>query len=795
MLHAHLKAHNEKKGKGKKGAGEAAKPGGKGKRKGQEDCGKEVQGNGVSAPAAAASAAARAVAADPAAPVPDFYCVVCELQCPHELQYKEHCEGKKHRRRVQEKEAAAKELAERGHSTALSTEDILDGAPDFQGWLLKSRRQEGERAEDEPTSACTAAAATAANAPGMPVFDRRWFELRGTFLVYRLSNEEGQPSKGIVNLQNVTVARWQPTLDAGEASPSRDDASAGAEDFERLTETSSAPPTPMGMTPLGRPIGQSPCGGPAAGRPPLWASHISPLTPAPPGAVGGDAFRNLHTDPHAAAGRGFSPAATAAAPSPPRPLQPSGSAHSLPVQHPGSAHSLPAAQKGMPPSLSLGDGHAAARLYRLQSQRSGVLLHTPGTGRPEYWGLVLSGGGLSRVITLCMESELELESWERKIEDAVRRAEEADREAELAEFAEDVAEGRCFFERDADGSPLPPRSRKDHSPNSPAAAVRRPTLMDFELLTVVGRGSFGKVLKVQRRGDDRMYAMKVIAKQAVLKDKIADKVRSERQSLAATDHPFVAGLHYAFQSESKLFLVMSFYPGGDLRFHLRCRQRFREDGVAFYGAQMVLALAYLHGRKILYRDLKPANIVLGSDGYAVLTDFGMAKRVRSMRANSFCGTDVYMAPEVVREQEYCEAVDWWSLGIVLYELAVGKPPFWHDCPTDLYDLITDTDVRYPGTLTPELLSLLKELLHKNPDERLTDPIAMLRRPFFSGIDPQMLLDRKLRPPIIPNMSKGDTRYFDAKYTRERPQITKCRPLPKKQDEAFHGFSFPRLSVS
>ncbi|WVY91282.1 hypothetical protein V8G54_036796 [Vigna mungo] len=196
---------------------------------------------------------------------------------------------------------------------------------------------------------------------------------------------------------------------------------------------------------------------------------------------------------------------------------------------------------------------------------------------------------------------------------------------------------------------------------------------DFELLKVVGQGAFGKVYQVRRAGTSEIYAMKVMRKDKIIERNHAEYVKSERDILTKVDNPFVVRLRYAFQTKYRLYLVLDFVNGGHLFFQLYHQGLFREDLARFYAAEIICAVSYLHANDVMHRDLKPENILLDADGHAVLTDFGLAKQFNGTeRSNSMCGTVEYMAPEIVMGKGHDKAADWWSVGILLYEMLTGK---------------------------------------------------------------------------------------------------------------------------
>eukprot|EP01102_Stenamoeba_stenopodia_P008101 TRINITY_DN2301_c0_g1_i3.p1 TRINITY_DN2301_c0_g1~~TRINITY_DN2301_c0_g1_i3.p1 ORF type:complete len:296 (-),score=67.21 TRINITY_DN2301_c0_g1_i3:548-1435(-) len=194
---------------------------------------------------------------------------------------------------------------------------------------------------------------------------------------------------------------------------------------------------------------------------------------------------------------------------------------------------------------------------------------------------------------------------------------------------------------------------------------------DFELLTVIGKGSFGKVLQVRKKDTGKIYAMKVLRKEAIVQRKQVAHTKAEKSILAKIQHPFIVGLHYAFQTEEKLYMVLDFVNGGELFFHLKREGKFSEQRVRIYAAEIACALSHLHSFGIVYRDLKPENILLDSEGHICITDFGLSKEIQSEDTHTFCGTPEYLAPEILKGQGHGTPVDWWSLGTLIYEMLTG----------------------------------------------------------------------------------------------------------------------------
>jgi RAC serine/threonine-protein kinase len=276
------------------------------------------------------------------------------------------------------------------------------------------------------------------------------------------------------------------------------------------------------------------------------------------------------------------------------------------------------------------------------------------------------------------------------------------------------------------------------------------TLDDFEYLKVLGKGTYGKVILCREKATGQLYAIKVLKKETIIaKDEVAHTL-TENRVLRTTSHPFLISLKYSFQTSERLCFVMEYVNGGELYFHLSRERVFTEDRARFYAAEILLALKYLHSQGIIYRDLKLENLLLDKDGHMKIADFGLCKEQISYgtTTGTFCGTPEYLAPEVLEDSNYGRAVDWWGLGVVMYEMMVGRLPFYSLNSDELFELILMEEVRFPRTLSPEAKSLLSGLLVKDPTRRLgggpEDANEIMMHPFFLGVDWQLLLERKVR---------------------------------------------------
>ncbi|CAM4725365.1 unnamed protein product [Leuciscus chuanchicus] len=320
----------------------------------------------------------------------------------------------------------------------------------------------------------------------------------------------------------------------------------------------------------------------------------------------------------------------------------------------------------------------------------------------------------------------------------------------------------------------------------------------FELLKVLGQGSYGKVFLVRKiKGSDtgQLYAMKVLKKATL---KVRDRVRSkmERDILAEVNHPFIVKLHYAFQTEGKLYLILDFLRGGDLFTRLSKEVMFTEEDVKFYLAELALALDHLHSLGIIYRDLKPENILLDEEGHIKITDFGLSKEAidHDKRAYSFCGTIEYMAPEVVNRRGHTQSADWWSFGVLMFEMLTGSLPFQGKDRKETMALILKAKLGMPQFLSPEVQSLLRALFKRNPSNRLgagPDGVEEIKRHiFFATIDWNKLYRREIKPPFKPAVGRPeDTFHFDPEFTSRTPTDSPGVPASANAHQLFRGFSF------
>lgn len=328
----------------------------------------------------------------------------------------------------------------------------------------------------------------------------------------------------------------------------------------------------------------------------------------------------------------------------------------------------------------------------------------------------------------------------------------------------------------------------------------------FRLISVLGRGHFGKVILAQYKLSGEFYALKALKKGDILgRDEVESLMVEKRIFEVATKrhHPFLVNLFACIQSKEHVFFVMEYSMGGDLMRHIH-DDIFTEERSCFYASCVLLGLEYLHANKIIYRDLKLDNLLLDKDGYVKLADFGLCKEGMGPtdRTSTFCGTPEFLAPEVLTENSYTRAIDWWGLGVLIFEMLVGEPPFSGDDEEEIFDSIVNDDVRYPRFLSIESISIMRRLMRKNPEKRLGagegDATEVKQQRFFKHInwEWEKLLRREIKPKFVPQIKNPeDVSNFDEEFTREFPRFS-CAKNKRQITEAdqllFKDFDFSSI---
>ncbi|OWK02769.1 PRKCD [Cervus elaphus hippelaphus] len=318
---------------------------------------------------------------------------------------------------------------------------------------------------------------------------------------------------------------------------------------------------------------------------------------------------------------------------------------------------------------------------------------------------------------------------------------------------------------------------------------------NFTFIKVLGKGSFGKVLLAELKGKKEFFAIKALKKDVVLIDDDVECTMVEKRVLAlAGDHPFLTHLFCTFQTKDHLFFVMEFLNGGDLMYHIQDKGRFELSRATFYAAEIVCGLQFLHQKGIIYRDLKLDNVLLDHTGHIKIADFGMCKENMSgdKQASTFCGTPDYIAPEILQGLKYSFSVDWWSFGVLLYEMLIGQSPFHGDDEDELFESIRVDSPYYPRWITRESKDILEKLLERDINKRLGVTGNIKIHPFFKTINWVLLEKRAVEPPFKPKVkSPGDYSNFDQEFLNEKPRLSYSdKNLIDSMDQtAFAGFSF------
>ncbi|CAL4099842.1 unnamed protein product, partial [Meganyctiphanes norvegica] len=343
------------------------------------------------------------------------------------------------------------------------------------------------------------------------------------------------------------------------------------------------------------------------------------------------------------------------------------------------------------------------------------------------------------------------------------------------------------------------------SPLQSRPKFKKYSLDDFNFVKVLGKGSYGKVMLAEQKGSENYFAIKCLKKDVVLEDNDVECTLIERKVLTlGTKHPYLCHLFCSFQTPSHLFFVMEYLTGGDLMFHIQHCGRFDEYRACFYAAEITSGLKFLHNKGIIYRDLKLDNILLDYQGHIRIADFGMCKlQIYLDRfADTFCGTPDYMAPEVIKGLHYNQCVDWWSFGVLLYEMLTGKSPF-KGCDEDhLFWLICHDEPFYPKFLSREATDILKQLLDKDSSRRLGvtfSPYGEIKdHPFFHYIDWQKIERKEVETPYKPRLRHIlDVQYFDPLFTKRNAAITPLEEsiLASMDQAAFTEFSYTNPNIT
>jgi len=395
------------------------------------------------------------------------------------------------------------------------------------------------------------------------------------------------------------------------------------------------------------------------------------------------------------------------------------------------------------------------------------------------YSFTIAGKHLKRTYEISAKSDADCQNWIRELNKMINRDKE--------NSVDQTDKSDMNEEKKKETSTIVNRGKNQ----------KKISLDDFELLCVVGRGSFGKVMKVRKKDTGEIFAMKILSKDMLIKQNMISYTKSEKNILQQIDHPFIVSLKYAFQTDTKLYLVLTFLSGGELFYHLSKEVKFSVDRARFYAAELVLAIGHLHSKDIVYRDLKPENVVLDAEGHVQLTDFGLAKQDISNTSptHTFCGTPEYLAPEIIKGKGHSKPVDWWSLGILLYEMLVGLPPFYSENMNEMYELILKSPLKFPSFVDADAQSLLRGLLERDETKRLGsgpgDYKEIQAHPFFASIDWDKLYRREITPPFIPEKPKDDydAPNFDTEFTSEKVVDSFAVNVKDEKNETFKDFNF------
>ncbi|CAD8079118.1 unnamed protein product [Paramecium primaurelia] len=313
--------------------------------------------------------------------------------------------------------------------------------------------------------------------------------------------------------------------------------------------------------------------------------------------------------------------------------------------------------------------------------------------------------------------------------------------------------------------------------------TKKVKLADYDIMNTLGTGSFGRVRLAKQKSNNKYVALKMLKKIEILRLKQVDHIISEFNILKQIKHPFLIEMSGYTQDERYLYFVLEYIQGGELFTYLRNAGTVQNEEAQFYSAQVVLMFEYLHTKNIVYRDLKPENLLVQSDGYLKLTDFGFAKVVED-RTYTLCGTPEYLAPEILLNKGHSKPVDWWCLGIFLYEMLAGIDPFNDEDPMAIYQKILKGKVKFPRNFDNEAKSLVKYLLEQDVTKRFgnlkngVDDIKQHK--WYETLNWKDLLNKKIKPVYIPVIQSD----YDTSNFATYPDSTELPDSVKQQDDPF-----------
>ena len=336
---------------------------------------------------------------------------------------------------------------------------------------------------------------------------------------------------------------------------------------------------------------------------------------------------------------------------------------------------------------------------------------------------------------------------------------------------------------------------------TPTSHISKITEDDFTLLKLIGKGSFGTVYLVRLKRNNSIYAMKILNK-SILKEKNQEKnTKTERDLMIQLNSPFIVSIKFAFQSGTKLFLVQEFLQGGDLFFHIHSTPKFPNKKAKFYVIELILAIEFLHKNNMLYRDLKPENVLIGKDGHIKLTDFGISKILSEVdKTYTLCGTIQYLAPEIITGDGYNESVDWWSLGCIFYEMLTGRFPFKFSKNGIIKSDIYKKQIKFPEYIEDKAKDLILKFLEHDPNKRLGSGERgwenVKAHPYFEGVNWEDAFYKKLTPPFIPNVENDlDLKYFDNNFSdTNNEDYEELYDDGENKEEDYQGFTYVSNSL-